>query len=186
MISNLQSWCVCWVAEIRNCSARLKCEIQHCLFSFTPNLPSPEKGFSFDFLIFGWSAQQLLWYPWCSPGTTEYSNACPSLCTQRTFLDAQRAVIEDFAMNKNKREREFYSLDVGDSTFTVLKRYQNLRPIGSGAQGIVWWVFHPHPYSVNSYLVNMGHCFQYVARAFMRTISFNVASRNYNINPYKL
>ncbi|XP_044069051.1 mitogen-activated protein kinase 8 isoform X1 [Siniperca chuatsi] len=55
----------------------------------------------------------------------------------RTFLDAQRAVIEDFAMNKNKREREFYSLDVGDSTFTVLKRYQNLRPIGSGAQGIV-------------------------------------------------
>uniref|UniRef100_A0A8C5H177 Stress-activated protein kinase JNK n=1 Tax=Gouania willdenowi TaxID=441366 RepID=A0A8C5H177_GOUWI len=40
-------------------------------------------------------------------------------------------------MNKNKREKEFYSLDVGDSTFTVLKRYQNLRPIGSGAQGIV-------------------------------------------------
>lgn len=53
-------------------------------------------------------------------------------------MDAQKAVIEDFAMNKNKREREFYSLDVGDSTFTVLKRYQNLRPIGSGAQGIVW------------------------------------------------
>uniref|UniRef100_A0A8C6KLZ3 Stress-activated protein kinase JNK n=1 Tax=Nothobranchius furzeri TaxID=105023 RepID=A0A8C6KLZ3_NOTFU len=57
--------------------------------------------------------------------------------SQRTFLDAQKAAIEEFAMNKNKREREFYSLDVGDSTFTVLKRYQNLRPIGSGAQGIV-------------------------------------------------
>ncbi|PWA25943.1 hypothetical protein CCH79_00001612 [Gambusia affinis] len=55
----------------------------------------------------------------------------------RTFLDAQKAVIEDFTMNKNKRDREFYSVDVGDSTFTVLKRYQNLRPIGSGAQGIV-------------------------------------------------
>ncbi|KAA0718062.1 Mitogen-activated protein kinase 8B [Triplophysa tibetana] len=40
-------------------------------------------------------------------------------------------------MNKNKREKEFYSVDVGDSTFTVLKRYQNLRPVGSGAQGIV-------------------------------------------------
>ncbi|KAI1894302.1 hypothetical protein AGOR_G00114420 [Albula goreensis] len=40
-------------------------------------------------------------------------------------------------MNKNKREKEYYSIDVGDSTFTVLKRYQNLRPIGSGAQGIV-------------------------------------------------
>ncbi|KAJ4949507.1 hypothetical protein JOQ06_021018 [Pogonophryne albipinna] len=57
--------------------------------------------------------------------------------TERTFLDAQREIIEDLAMNKNKKEREFYSLDVGDSTFTVLKRYQNLRPIGSGAQGIV-------------------------------------------------
>ncbi|TRY83638.1 hypothetical protein DNTS_003867 [Danionella cerebrum] len=43
----------------------------------------------------------------------------------------------DLIMNKNKREKEFYSVDVGDSTFTVLKRYQNLRPIGSGAQGIV-------------------------------------------------
>ncbi|KAJ3608136.1 hypothetical protein NHX12_025186 [Muraenolepis orangiensis] len=40
-------------------------------------------------------------------------------------------------MNRNKREKEYYSLDVGDSTFTVLKRYQNLRPIGSGAQGII-------------------------------------------------
>lgn len=69
------------------------------------------------------------------PGDTKY---CLPLCVQRTFLDAQRAVLEDFTMNKNKREREFYSLDVGDSTFTVLKRYQNLRPIGSGAQGIVW------------------------------------------------
>ncbi|KAM8890343.1 mitogen-activated protein kinase 8 isoform 4-T4 [Synchiropus picturatus] len=40
-------------------------------------------------------------------------------------------------MNRNKREKEYYSVDVGDSTFMVLKRYQNLRPIGSGAQGIV-------------------------------------------------
>uniref|UniRef100_H2RKF1 Stress-activated protein kinase JNK n=1 Tax=Takifugu rubripes TaxID=31033 RepID=H2RKF1_TAKRU len=31
----------------------------------------------------------------------------------------------------------FYSVQVGDSTFTVLKRYQQLRAIGSGAQGIV-------------------------------------------------
>uniref|UniRef100_A0A3Q3K2N4 Stress-activated protein kinase JNK n=1 Tax=Monopterus albus TaxID=43700 RepID=A0A3Q3K2N4_MONAL len=40
-------------------------------------------------------------------------------------------------MNRNKCEKEYYSIDVGDSTFMVLKRYQNLRPIGSGAQGIV-------------------------------------------------
>uniref|UniRef100_A0A3Q4GYG6 Stress-activated protein kinase JNK n=1 Tax=Neolamprologus brichardi TaxID=32507 RepID=A0A3Q4GYG6_NEOBR len=32
---------------------------------------------------------------------------------------------------------QFYSVQVVDSTFTVLKRYQQLRPIGSGAQGIV-------------------------------------------------
>ncbi|XP_032868699.1 mitogen-activated protein kinase 8 isoform X2 [Amblyraja radiata] len=40
-------------------------------------------------------------------------------------------------MNRNKRDNLFYSVEVGDSTFTVLKRYQNLKPIGSGAQGIV-------------------------------------------------
>jgi len=32
----------------------------------------------------------------------------------------------------------FYTVEVGDSTFTILKRYQNIKPIGSGAQGIVW------------------------------------------------
>ncbi|KAK7922828.1 hypothetical protein WMY93_009730 [Mugilogobius chulae] len=34
-------------------------------------------------------------------------------------------------------DTQFYSVQVGDSTFTVLKRYQQLRAIGSGAQGIV-------------------------------------------------
>ncbi|XP_046581887.1 stress-activated protein kinase JNK-like isoform X1 [Haliotis rubra] len=37
----------------------------------------------------------------------------------------------------NKHPNQFYTVEVGDSTFTILKRYQNLRPIGSGAQGIV-------------------------------------------------
>ncbi|XP_020911603.1 stress-activated protein kinase JNK isoform X2 [Exaiptasia diaphana] len=31
----------------------------------------------------------------------------------------------------------FYSVQVGDTVFVVLKRYQNLQPIGSGAQGMV-------------------------------------------------
>ena len=31
----------------------------------------------------------------------------------------------------------FYMIEVGDTRFTILKRYQNLKPIGSGAQGIV-------------------------------------------------
>uniref|UniRef100_A0A674PKZ4 Stress-activated protein kinase JNK n=1 Tax=Takifugu rubripes TaxID=31033 RepID=A0A674PKZ4_TAKRU len=37
----------------------------------------------------------------------------------------------------SEEEGHFYSVQVGDSTFTVLKRYQQLRAIGSGAQGIV-------------------------------------------------
>ncbi|ESO85803.1 hypothetical protein LOTGIDRAFT_130390 [Lottia gigantea] len=37
----------------------------------------------------------------------------------------------------NKHPCQFYTVEVGDSTFTILKRYTNLRPIGSGAQGIV-------------------------------------------------
>uniref|UniRef100_A0A4W4GR42 Stress-activated protein kinase JNK n=1 Tax=Electrophorus electricus TaxID=8005 RepID=A0A4W4GR42_ELEEL len=37
----------------------------------------------------------------------------------------------------NEGEGHFYSVQVGDSTFTVLQRYQQLRAIGSGAQGIV-------------------------------------------------
>ena len=37
-----------------------------------------------------------------------------------------------------KTNEEFYDVDVGgESTFRVLKRYQNLKSIGSGAQGIV-------------------------------------------------
>jgi serine/threonine protein kinase len=38
----------------------------------------------------------------------------------------------------NKTNDEFYNVDVGgDSVFRVLKRYQNLKTIGSGAQGTV-------------------------------------------------
>jgi len=35
------------------------------------------------------------------------------------------------------KANQYVTVEVGDSTFTILKRYQNLRPIGSGAQGIV-------------------------------------------------
>lgn len=31
-----------------------------------------------------------------------------------------------------------YTVEVGDTNFTILSRYIKLRPIGSGAQGIVW------------------------------------------------
>lgn len=45
----------------------------------------------------------------------------------------------------------FYTVEVGDTKFTILKRYQNLKPIGSGAQGIVWSVYtaiHSYPVPV--------------------------------------
>lgn len=38
----------------------------------------------------------------------------------------------------NKSNEEFYDVEIGgDSVFRVLKRYKNLRSIGSGAQGVV-------------------------------------------------
>ena len=37
----------------------------------------------------------------------------------------------------NKSEEEFYTCDVGETTFTILKRYEKLKQIGSGAQGLV-------------------------------------------------
>ncbi|KAK1787460.1 hypothetical protein P4O66_002936 [Electrophorus voltai] len=46
-------------------------------------------------------------------------------------------IAKHYIMSKSKVDNQFYSVEVGDSTFTVLKRYQNLKPIGSGAQGIV-------------------------------------------------
>jgi len=41
----------------------------------------------------------------------------------------------------NHKTSHFYTVDVGDTRFTILKRYQNLKPIGSGAQGIVCAAF---------------------------------------------
>ena len=37
----------------------------------------------------------------------------------------------------NKTDNEFYTCDAGETTFTILKRYKNLKAIGSGAQGFV-------------------------------------------------
>lgn len=74
-------------------------------------------------------------------------------------------------MNRNKREREYYSIDVGDSTFTVLKRYQNLRPIGSGAQGIVWWVYLLSADPDDNLHFQIGHFFT------QRKVRFNFTTK---------
>jgi len=42
------------------------------------------------------------------------------------------------AINQSKSASQFHTVEVGDTRFTILKRYQNLKAIGSGAQGIVW------------------------------------------------
>jgi len=55
----------------------------------------------------------------------EYALGCCCVRTQETNAAAVMS-------------NPFYTVEVGDSTFTILKRYQNIKPIGSGAQGIVW------------------------------------------------
>jgi serine/threonine protein kinase len=37
---------------------------------------------------------------------------------------------------------QFYTVEVGDTKFTILRRYQSLKAIGSGAQGIVWYYYY--------------------------------------------
>ena len=39
---------------------------------------------------------------------------------------------------REKSVSMFYTVEVGDTRFTILRRYQNLKAIGSGAQGVVW------------------------------------------------
>jgi hypothetical protein len=40
--------------------------------------------------------------------------------------------------NTDKFSDSYHCCCVGDTKFVILKRYQNLKAIGSGAQGIVW------------------------------------------------
>ncbi|XP_058803445.1 stress-activated protein kinase JNK [Phymastichus coffea] len=44
---------------------------------------------------------------------------------------------QDMSASRAQHAAMFYTVEVGDTKFTILKRYQNLKPIGSGAQGIV-------------------------------------------------
>ena len=41
-------------------------------------------------------------------------------------------------MQDSRAGPNFHSIKVGDTLFTVLKRYTDLASIGSGAQGVVW------------------------------------------------
>jgi len=85
---------------------------------------------------------------------------------------------------------QFYSVEVGDSTFTIIKRYQNIKPIGSGAQGIVWLVIHVGIIIaiLNNYLARpvrqlllilavFNYSYKYKNRKFYATLVFNVFLR---------
>ncbi|KTF78426.1 hypothetical protein cypCar_00034596 [Cyprinus carpio] len=88
-------------------------------------------------------------------------------------------------MNKNKREKEFYSVDVGDSTFTVLKRYQNLRPIGSGAQGIVCSAYD-HNLERNVAIKKLSRPFQnqtHAKRAYRELVLMKCVNHKNDLKP---
>ena len=40
-------------------------------------------------------------------------------------------------MNGGEKNEGFHTVEVGETAFTVLNRYQNLRQVGTGAQGVV-------------------------------------------------
>ena len=52
-----------------------------------------------------------------------------------------RRVMEGGKHVGNKTDFEFHTVEVADTTFRILRRYVNLRPIGSGAQGVVCAAF---------------------------------------------
>ena len=57
----------------------------------------------------------------------------------------------------NKTNDDFYNVDVtSDCTFRVLRRYQNLKSIGSGAQGMVCAAYDASGVWVDLYVDNLG------------------------------
>lgn len=71
----------------------------------------------------------------CTQYFVGFSNQLPLyyFYFQTTTLD-----LRDITDKMSRLSQLFYTVEVGDTKFTILKRYQNLKPIGSGAQGIVW------------------------------------------------
>ncbi|CAJ0568588.1 unnamed protein product, partial [Mesorhabditis spiculigera] len=59
-------------------------------------------------------------------------DSCPS-----TPIGSLRSVSGATMAATSTADDPYYSMEIGDTRLTVLKRYQNLRVIGSGAQGIV-------------------------------------------------
>ncbi|CAH1795632.1 unnamed protein product [Owenia fusiformis] len=71
----------------------------------------------------------------------------------------------------NKHSDQFYTVEVGDSKFTILKRYQNLKPIGSGAQGIVC--------AANDVLTNENVAIKKLSRPFQNVTHAKRAYREF-------
>ncbi|XP_053393024.1 stress-activated protein kinase JNK-like isoform X2 [Mercenaria mercenaria] len=63
---------------------------------------------------------------------------CQGFCNGALSVSSLTRHLSTYRMSNNpNHSSQYVTVEVGDSTFTILKRYQNLRPIGSGAQGIV-------------------------------------------------
>lgn len=77
------------------------------------------------------------------------------------------------SVETSKHPSHFTTVEVGDSTFTILRRYCNLRPIGSGAQGIVWYVSGYH------FSWQEAYCFVYLILSDMLINIFKIFFTNF-------
>ena len=85
-------------------------------------------------------------------------------------------------MSKNPAQI-YVTVEVGDSTFTILRRYQNLRPIGSGAQGKVCAAYD-NISDTNVAIKKLSRPFQNVAlakRAYMEFVLMKLVNHKNRI-----
>ncbi|CAG0884786.1 unnamed protein product [Cyprideis torosa] len=66
--------------------------------------------------------------PYGTPPSTSHTGSGPAPATNRAHIPTSIP---------GKHPSQFHTFEVGDTTFTVLRRYSNLRAVGSGAQGVV-------------------------------------------------
>lgn len=61
-----------------------------------------------------------------------------ALCVGATSRHTHTAASSQNCGKAGNTMADFYTTQVGDTVFTIPKRYQDLKPLGHGAQGVVW------------------------------------------------
>lgn len=74
-------------------------------------------------------------------GTAGNSNDAATSSSPLSSTGVAAASDATSAVVGSGREQLLYTVEIGDTRFHILRRYQNLKPIGSGAQGIVCSAF---------------------------------------------